>query len=126
MALMPVEPRLIPHPLPPPSTPSLTPSPLTHLLSTYQHTPSQHHHPTTIGEKMALMPVEPRLAKCLLASFDFGCSEEILSIAAMCTVEYPFIHVKGGKSSGAVEAKQRLLDCIGEFATLEGCNTPLL
>ena len=75
---------------------------------------------------MAMMPVEPRLAKCLLSSFDFGCSEEILTIAAMCTVEYPFIHVKGGKSSGAMEAKQRLLDCVGEFATLEGTNIVLM
>ena len=81
---------------------------------------------TPLGEKMAEMPVEPRLAKCLLASFEFGCSEEILSIAAMCSVEYPFNSVKGGKSSGAMEAKQRLLDCIGEFAMLEGDHLTLL
>ena len=81
---------------------------------------------TEIGEKMAEMPVEPRLARCLLASFDFGCAEEVLSIAAMCSVEYPFITVKGGKSAGALEAKQRLLDNIGEFARLEGDHLTLL
>lgn len=81
---------------------------------------------TPLGEQMAEMPVEPRLAKCLLASFEFGCSEEVLSIAAMCSVEYPFISVKGGKSSGAMEAKQRLMECIGEFATLEGDHLTLL
>jgi len=81
---------------------------------------------TEVGEKMAEMPVEPRLARCLLASFDFGCAEDMLSIAAMCSVEYPFITVKGGKSAGALEAKQRLMDCIGEFARLEGDHLTLL
>ena len=38
---------------------------------------------TSLGEKMAEMPVEPRMAKTLLASWDFGCGEEVLSIAAM-------------------------------------------
>ena len=39
------------------------------------------------------MPIEPCLAKCLLSSLSFGCSEELLTIAAMCTVDYPFITV---------------------------------
>ena len=39
------------------------------------------------------MPIEPCLAKCLLSSLSFGCSEELLTIAAMCTVDYPFISV---------------------------------
>ena len=39
------------------------------------------------------MPIEPCLAKCLLSSLTFGCTEELLTIAAMCTVDYPFINV---------------------------------
>lgn len=31
-------------------------------------------------------PVEPRLSKVLLASFDFRCTEEVLSIVAMLQV----------------------------------------
>lgn len=33
-------------------------------------------------------PVEPRLSKVLLASFDFHCTEEVLSIVAMLQVQH--------------------------------------
>jgi HrpA-like RNA helicase len=33
--------------------------------------------------------VEPRLSKVLLASFDFHCTEEVLSIVAMLQVRTP-------------------------------------
>ncbi len=97
---------------------------------------------------MAEMPIEPRLAKCLLASFNsdsnsndsrdnihtvseessnavssrdsgrgsgshvkankasLGCTEELLSIAAMCSVDYPFISFKAKVSD---ERKQQRL-----------------
>jgi hypothetical protein len=45
------------------------------------------------SHRIIAMPVEPKLAKCLLTSLTLGCSDEILSIAAMCSVEYPFISV---------------------------------
>jgi ATP-dependent RNA helicase DDX35 len=78
---------------------------------------------TRIGEQMAEMPIEPRLAKSLLSSFDLGCSEELLSIAAMCSVEYPFISVRNKANA---EAKQRLLDCVSEFAAADGDHMTLL
>lgn len=96
---------------------------------------------------MADMPIEPRLAKCLLASLSEancnsdasqeniplgsssggsgggdksrgsggaadkystqgGCTEEMLSIAAMCSVDYPFISLKARASE---ERKQQRL-----------------
>jgi HrpA-like RNA helicase len=73
---------------------------------------------------MAEMPIEPRLAKCLLASLsgancnvagdqresdektEGGCTEEMLSIAAMCSVDYPFISLKARASD---ERKQQRL-----------------
>lgn len=61
---------------------------------------------TKLGMQMAEMPVEPRLARCLIASLvDFGCSEEMLSIAAMCTVEYPFLTLR---HKASLEAKSKL------------------
>jgi len=57
------------------------------------------------GEKMAEMPVEPRLAKSLLSSFDFGCGEEMLSIAAICSVDNPFISMRNNANK---EAKQSM------------------
>lgn len=91
-----------------------------------------------LGQQMAEMPIEPRLAKCLLASLSDtncntnvsqdhiptsgsgatvkhtndheekvrGCTEEMLSIAAMCSVDYPFISLKAKASD---ERKQQRL-----------------
>jgi ATP-dependent RNA helicase DHX8/PRP22 len=38
---------------------------------------------TRLGHKMADFPMEPPLAKMLIASVEFGCSEKILSIVVM-------------------------------------------
>lgn len=101
---------------------------------------------------MADMPIEPRLAKCLLASVseancnadvnqqeliqlgsnksssstdhkdsgmkregEGGCTEEMLSIAAMCSVDYPFISLKARASD---ERKQQRLGQFSGFAPL--------
>jgi len=44
-----------------------------------------------LGLKMAEMPVEPMMAKTLLESGKFGCSEEIVTIAAMTSVQNVFV-----------------------------------
>jgi len=66
---------------------------------------------------MAEIPVGPHLAKALLSSYDFGCGEEMLSVAAMCAVESPFIHVRNKANA---EAQKRLADCTAEFVHLDG------
>jgi pre-mRNA-splicing factor ATP-dependent RNA helicase DHX15/PRP43 len=38
---------------------------------------------TLVGEKMSEFPLDPQLAKMLLSSPEFNCSNEILSIVAM-------------------------------------------
>ena len=68
---------------------------------------------TTRGAAMAEMPVEPRISNVLLRSYEFGCGEEMLTIAAMCSVEYPFITVR---SRGSNEAKLKLEKDIEELA----------
>jgi HrpA-like RNA helicase len=67
---------------------------------------------TSIGLEMADMPLEPRLAKCLLSSLELGCSEEILTVAAMCSVDYPFVTIRSRNK----EAKQRLVECTAELS----------
>lgn len=93
-----------------------------------------------LGQQMAEMPIEPRLAKCLLASLSDancnttssdakvqpkstgreenlkGCTEEMLSIAAMCSVDYPFVSLKAKASD---ERKQQRL---GAFEPLNDHN----
>eukprot|EP01038_Epipyxis_sp_PR26KG_P007879 gene7879-10695_t len=78
---------------------------------------------TKIGLFMANMPIEPRLAKCLLSSFDFGCVEEMLTIAAMCSVDYPFITIR---SKGSIESKQKLQDNIKELMIVNSDHLTLL
>ncbi|XP_068232398.1 probable ATP-dependent RNA helicase DHX35 [Palaemon carinicauda] len=48
-----------------------------------------------LGKQMAELPISPQLAKMLLVSGEFGCSQEILSIVAMLQVQNIFIKKKG-------------------------------
>ncbi|XP_064262128.1 LOW QUALITY PROTEIN: pre-mRNA-splicing factor ATP-dependent RNA helicase DHX16 [Passer domesticus] len=41
---------------------------------------------TQLGRRMAELPVEPMLAKMILASEQYGCTEEVLTVAAMLSV----------------------------------------
>lgn len=45
---------------------------------------------TKLGRRMAEFPLEPQLAKMLIMSVHLGCSEEILTIASMLSVENVF------------------------------------
>ena len=49
-----------------------------------------------LTNRMFFVLPEPRLAAALLQSFDFGCGEEMLTIAAMSAVENPFINIRKG------------------------------
>lgn len=49
---------------------------------------------TRIGRKMAEFPLEPNLSKMLLLSVDLGCSDEILIITSLLSVENPFFRPK--------------------------------
>lgn len=49
---------------------------------------------TRLGRKMAEFPMEPPLSKMLLASVDLGCSEEIVTIVAMLSVQNVFYRPK--------------------------------
>ena len=77
---------------------------------------------TDLGAKMAEFPCEPRLAKLLLSSFDFGCVEEMLTLVAMLSIQHPFIQPR----SNSKEAKQRQHEAIAEFAVLEGDHITLI
>ncbi|RKP12336.1 putative ATP-dependent RNA helicase DHX35 [Piptocephalis cylindrospora] len=72
---------------------------------------------TPIGEKMVGMPLEPRLAKMILVSGDLGCSQEMLSIAAMLSVTSIFIQPPGEKTE-ASEAKAQWAVQEGDHLTL--------
>jgi ATP-dependent RNA helicase DHX8/PRP22 len=72
---------------------------------------------TRLGRKMADFPMEPQLAKTLIASVDFGCSEEILTIVAMLSVQNVFYRPKD-KQAQADAKKAKFFQAEGDHLTL--------
>ena len=74
-----------------------------------------------VGEAMAIMPLEPKLSRALISSWDFGCVEEMLSIAAMLSVNHPY-NIPTAKGS----TKRRVHETASLFASNEGDHISLL
>lgn len=72
---------------------------------------------TRLGRKMADFPMEPALAKVLIASVEMGCSEEVLSIVAMLNVQTVFYRPKD-KQQQADQKKSKFHDPHGDHLTL--------
>ena len=72
---------------------------------------------TRLGRKMADFPMEPTLAKVVIASENIGCSDEILSIVAMLSVQTVFYRPKE-KQQQADQKKAKFHDPHGDHLTL--------
>jgi ATP-dependent RNA helicase DHX8/PRP22 len=72
---------------------------------------------TRLGRKMADFPMEPGLAKVLIAAVDLGCSDEILSIVAMLSMPNVFYRPKE-KQTQADQKKAKFHDPHGDHLTL--------
>jgi ATP-dependent RNA helicase DHX8/PRP22 len=72
---------------------------------------------TRLGRKMADFPMEPGLAKTLIASVELGCSEEILTIVAMLSLPTVFYRPKE-KQTQADQKKAKFHDPHGDHLTL--------
>lgn len=72
---------------------------------------------TRLGRKMADFPMEPALAKVLIYSVEMGCSDEILSIVAMLSVQTVFYRPKE-KQQQADQKKAKFHDPHGDHLTL--------
>ncbi|KAJ2656204.1 DEAH-box ATP-dependent RNA helicase prp22 [Coemansia sp. RSA 1199] len=73
---------------------------------------------TRIGRKMAEFPMSPELAKALLASVEYGCSEEVLTIAAMLSVEGSVFYRPREKQAAADAKKAKFHQPEGDHLTL--------
>jgi ATP-dependent RNA helicase DHX8/PRP22 len=72
---------------------------------------------TRLGRKMADFPMDPSLAKVLIAAVDIGCSDEILSIVAMLSMPTVFYRPKE-KQTQADQKKAKFHDPHGDHLTL--------
>lgn len=75
---------------------------------------------TPLGEVMAEFPLDPQLAKMLIVSPEFRCSNEILSIAAMLSVPNVFMRPNSASQRAAAESAHQ------EFAHPDGDHLTLL
>ncbi|KAF7407921.1 hypothetical protein HZH66_002458 [Vespula vulgaris] len=72
---------------------------------------------TDLGAVMAEFPLDPQLAKMLIASCNHNCSNEILSITAMLSVPQCFVRPNESKKA-ADDAKMRFAHIDGDHLTL--------
>ena len=72
---------------------------------------------TDIGTIMAEFPLDPQLSKMLVAAPQFGCSNEVLSIAALLSVPLVFMRPREA-AKAADEAKARFAHIDGDHLTL--------
>ena len=72
---------------------------------------------TRLGRKMSDFPMEPSLAKVLIASVDLGCSDEMVSIVAMLSLLNVFYRPKE-KQAQADQKKAKFHDPTGDHLTM--------
>lgn len=72
---------------------------------------------TNIGRIMSEFPLDPQLAKMLIASAEYGCSSEILSIVALLSVQQIFMRPKEA-AKAADAAKNQFAHTDGDHLTL--------
>ncbi|MED6260892.1 putative ATP-dependent RNA helicase dhx33 [Ataeniobius toweri] len=72
---------------------------------------------TALGKKMASFPLEPRYAKTILVSPDFCCSEEILSIVSLLSVD-TVLYNPPARREEVLTARKKFTSSEGDHMTL--------
>lgn len=71
-----------------------------------------------VGVRMAELPVDPMLARMLIASSEFNCANEAATIVAMICAQPVFVNVGGGQRRALDESKRKLGVGEGDLLTL--------
>ncbi|XP_018548013.1 ATP-dependent RNA helicase DHX33 isoform X1 [Lates calcarifer] len=72
---------------------------------------------TALGKKMASFPLEPRYAKTILLSPDYSCSEEILSIVSLLSVD-TVLYNPPARREEVLAARKKFTSSEGDHMTL--------
>ncbi|KAM4546856.1 ATP-dependent RNA helicase DHX33 isoform 2-T2 [Fundulus diaphanus] len=72
---------------------------------------------TALGKKMASFPLEPRYAKTILLSPDFSCSEEVLSIVSLLSVD-TVLYNPPARREEVLAARRKFTSSEGDHMTL--------
>ena len=72
---------------------------------------------TDLGRKMTSFPMDPSLAKLIITSCDYGCSEEVLTIVSMLSVPSVFYRPKE-RMEEADAAREKFFDPSSDHLTL--------
>lgn len=72
---------------------------------------------TALGKKMASFPLEPRYAKTILLSPDYSCSEEILSIVSLLSVD-TVLYSPPARREEVLAARRKFSSSEGDHMTL--------
>lgn len=72
---------------------------------------------TALGKKMASFPLEPRYAKTILLSPDYSCSEEILSIVSLLSVD-TVLYNPPARREEVLAARKKFCSSEGDHMTL--------
>lgn len=70
-----------------------------------------------LGQKMAQFPLEPRLAKVILSSQELSCSEEIITIVALLSVD-SLTYTPQSKRDQAISVRKKFVSSEGDQMTL--------
>jgi pre-mRNA-splicing factor ATP-dependent RNA helicase DHX16 len=74
---------------------------------------------TKLGRRMAEFPLDPQLSKMLISSEQYGCSEEILSITAMLSVNNAIFYKPKERAVHAEHAMRNFFRPFGDHLTLQ-------
>uniref|UniRef100_A0A4W3IGS8 ATP-dependent RNA helicase DHX33 n=1 Tax=Callorhinchus milii TaxID=7868 RepID=A0A4W3IGS8_CALMI len=87
-----------------------------HLLGAVERQDNQIHL-TLLGKKMSAFPLEPRLSKTILLSQDFHCTEEILTIVSLLSVD-SVLYSPPAKREEVQAARTKYTSSEGDHITL--------
>lgn len=73
---------------------------------------------TKLGRKMAVLPIEPKLGRILLASFELGCPSEIVSLVALLGFADTLLFSPSTEREEAIEAHSKFVHRDGDPLTL--------